>query len=66
MLRARGDITLLFYAALNQDRDLSIDAERSAHTLGNMSELEQAEGPLARIVSYEGSSITRPPGYFDI
>jgi nucleoside-diphosphate-sugar epimerase len=54
-LRAGGDTTHLFYAALNQDPDLSIEAERNGYMLGNAIDgLEQAGAPLTRIVSYEG------------
>jgi hypothetical protein len=54
-LRAGGDTTHLFYAALSQDPDLSIEAERNGYMLGNAIDgLEQAGAPLARIVSYEG------------
>lgn len=54
-LKAAADITHLFYAALNQDPDLSIEAERNGRMLSNTIDgLEEAGAPLARIVSYEG------------
>jgi nucleoside-diphosphate-sugar epimerase len=54
-LDGAADTTHLFYAALNQDPDLSVEAERNGQMLGNAIDgLEQAGAPLTRIVSYEG------------
>jgi nucleoside-diphosphate-sugar epimerase len=52
------DTTHLFYAALSPDRDLSIEAERNGHMLGNLLDgLEAAGAPLQRVVIYQGFKI---------
>lgn len=54
-LRGAQNTTHLFYAALNQDPDLSVEAERNGEMLANVIDgLELAKAPLTRIVSYEG------------
>jgi nucleoside-diphosphate-sugar epimerase len=57
-LKRVADTTHLFYAALNQDPDLSVESERNGRMLGNVIDgLERAGAPLSRIVSYEGFKI---------
>jgi len=57
-LEAATDTTHLFYAALSQDPDLAVEAERNGRMLGNVIDgLEGVRAPLKRIVSYEGFKI---------
>jgi nucleoside-diphosphate-sugar epimerase len=57
-LKGAGDTSHLFYSALSQDPDLSIEAEVNGRMLGNVIDgLEAANAPLERIVSYEGFKI---------
>src|SRR5579859_415186 len=57
-LEQARDTTHLFFAALNQDPSLSIEAERNGRMLGNAIDgLERAGAPLHRVVSYEGFKI---------
>src|SRR5258708_39191562 len=53
-LKRAASTTHLFYAALSQDPDLAVEAERNGRMLGNVLDgLEAAGAPLQRIVSYE-------------
>lgn len=53
-----ADTTHLFYAALSQDPDLAVEAERNGEMLGNVLDgLEALGAPLQRVVSYEGFKI---------
>jgi nucleoside-diphosphate-sugar epimerase len=57
-LTAAADTTHLLYAALSQDADLAVEAERNGRMLGNaLDGLETAGAPLQRVVSYEGFKI---------
>ena len=57
-LKSTADTTHLFYAALSQDPDLAVEAERNGRMLGNVLDgLEAARAPLQRVVSYEGFKI---------
>jgi nucleoside-diphosphate-sugar epimerase len=57
-LKRAADTTHLFYAALSQDPDLAIEAERNGRMLGNVLDgLEAAGTSLQRVVSYEGFKI---------
>lgn len=57
-IQRAGDTTHLFYAALNPDPDLAVEAERNGRILGNvLGALESAGAPLRRVVSYEGFKI---------
>ncbi|HEX9466409.1 MAG TPA: SDR family oxidoreductase [Alphaproteobacteria bacterium] len=57
-LRSAADTTHLFYAALSQDPDLAVEAERNGRMLGNLLDgLEAVRAPLQRVVSYEGFKI---------
>jgi nucleoside-diphosphate-sugar epimerase len=56
-LENAADTTHLFYAALSQDPDLAVEAERNGRMLGNVLGLEAAGAPLRRVVSYEGFKI---------
>lgn len=50
--------THLFYAALNKDHDLAVEADRNGRMLGNVLDgLEAAGAPLQRVVSYEGFKV---------
>jgi nucleoside-diphosphate-sugar epimerase len=54
-LEKAATTTHLFYAALNQDPDLAVEAERNGRMLGNILDgLEVARAPLQRVLSYEG------------
>jgi len=57
-LRHAADTTHLFYAALNPDPDLSVEAERNGRMLGNLLDgLEAVGAPLRRVVIYQGFKI---------
>jgi nucleoside-diphosphate-sugar epimerase len=57
-LSRAADTTHLFYAALNPDPELSIEAERNGRMLGNLLDgLEAAGAPLQRVVIYQGFKI---------
>jgi nucleoside-diphosphate-sugar epimerase len=57
-MREARDTTHLFYAALNKDADLSVEAERNGRMLANLLDgLEDANAPLERVISYEGFKI---------
>jgi nucleoside-diphosphate-sugar epimerase len=57
-LKAADDTTHLFYAALSQDPNLAIEAERNGRMLGNILDgLEAVGAPLQRVVGYEGFKI---------
>jgi nucleoside-diphosphate-sugar epimerase len=57
-LEVANNTTHLFYAALSQDANLTIEAECNGQMLGNILDgLAAVEVPLQRIVSYEGSKI---------
>jgi nucleoside-diphosphate-sugar epimerase len=57
-LRSARDTTHLFYAALSQDSNLSVEAERNGQMLGNLLDgLNTVGAPLRRVVSYEGFKI---------
>ena len=57
-LRHAADTTHLFYAALNPDPDLSVEAERNGRMLGNLLDgLEAVGAPLRRVVMYQGFKI---------
>jgi nucleoside-diphosphate-sugar epimerase len=57
-LMPANDTTHLFYAALSQDPNLSVEAERNGAMLGNLLDgLDTVEAPLRRVVSYEGFKI---------
>jgi nucleoside-diphosphate-sugar epimerase len=57
-LRSANDTTHLFYAALSQDSNLSVEAERNGQMLGNLLDgLNTVGAPLRRVVSYEGFKI---------
>lgn len=57
-VRAAGDTSHVFYAALNKDPDLAVEAERNGRMLGNLLDgLERSGAPLQRVVSYEGFKI---------
>jgi len=57
-LQGAADTTHLFYAALSQDADLAVEAERNGRMLGNLLDALGAAGsPLQRVVSYEGFKI---------
>lgn len=54
-LEAAAGTTHLFYAALSQDPDLAVEAERNGRMLGNLLDgLEAVGAPLQRVISYEG------------
>ncbi|WP_106476769.1 SDR family oxidoreductase [Phytohalomonas tamaricis] len=53
-----SEVTHVFYAALNPDEDLSIEAKRNAEMLGHLLDgLENAKAPLERVVIYQGFKI---------
>ena len=57
-LKGAVDTTHLFYAALSQDADLAVEADRNGRMLGNLLDgLEAAGASLQRVVSYEGFKI---------
>lgn len=57
-MRRADDTSHVFYAALNKDSDLAVEAERNGRMLGNLLDgLEGAGAPLQRVVSYEGFKI---------
>lgn len=57
-LKGAASTTHLFYAALCQDPDLAVEAERNGRMLSNVLDgLEAAAAPLQRVVSYEGFKI---------
>lgn len=57
-LAAASDTTHAFHAALSQDPDLAVEAERNGRMLANLIDgLELARAPLRRVVSYEGFKI---------
>src|SRR5258708_1774185 len=57
-LRPANDTTHLFYAALNPDPNLFVEAERNGLMLGNLLDgLNTIGAPLRRVVSYEGFKI---------
>ncbi|WP_426435492.1 SDR family oxidoreductase [Bradyrhizobium genosp. P] len=57
-VRPANDTTHLFYAALNPDPNLSVEAERNGQMLGNLLDgLTTVGAPLRRVVSYEGFKI---------
>jgi nucleoside-diphosphate-sugar epimerase len=57
-LRSANDTTHLIYAALSQDSNLSVEAERNGQMLGNLLDgLNTVGAPLRRVVSYEGFKI---------
>jgi len=57
-LRQAADTTHVFYASLDPDPDLAVEAERNARMLGNLLDgLEAARAPLARVVIYQGFKI---------
>jgi nucleoside-diphosphate-sugar epimerase len=54
-LRDAADTTHVFYAALNPDPDLAVEAERNGQMLANlMDALEAVDAPLQRVVLYQG------------
>jgi nucleoside-diphosphate-sugar epimerase len=57
-LEGAAGTTHLFYAALSQDADLAVEAERNGRMLRNVLDgLEAARAPLQRVVSFEGFKI---------
>jgi nucleoside-diphosphate-sugar epimerase len=57
-LRSAANTTHLFYAALSQDPDLAVEAERNSSMLGNVLDGLKAAGvPLQRVITYEGFKI---------
>ncbi|AWN14256.1 SDR family oxidoreductase [Salinisphaera sp. LB1] len=57
-LKDAADTTHLFYAALNPDDDLAVEAERNGRMLGNLLDgLDAVGAPLSRVVIYQGFKI---------
>ncbi|WP_199678879.1 hypothetical protein [Salinisphaera sp. LB1] len=57
-LKTAADTTHLFYAALNPDDDLAVEAERNGRMLGNLLDgLDAVGAPLSRVVIYQGFKI---------
>ncbi len=57
-LEEASETTHLFYAALSQNSDLSLEAERNRFMLGNLLDgLSEVGAPLRRVISYEGFKI---------
>lgn len=53
-----SEVTHVFYAALNPDQDLALEARRNAAMLGHLLDgLESARAPLERVVIYQGFKI---------